>query len=1172
MAVKRLWNDGWEFCECPLDEKFYEIPTEVCFKPVDLPHDWMIYDTKNLYRNSIGWYHKAFSVSMEELKRRTALRFDGVYMDTTVFINGMRVYEWKYGYTTFEFDITKYLKEGLNDVWVRVVFRHCNSRWYSGAGIYRNVWLKTYEDEHILADGIYISTVPLNNNKFRVEMETEIHMGTDTGIKGRILRQSIYDPDKRLVATVSMPYGPGNSVRTVPATPDSEEALAFVQSITVENPLLWDIGRGNVYTLKTELIKNNKIIETEENRFGFRVMRFDAKEGFFLNGKNMKLNGVCEHHDFGCLGAAFNKDAMRRKFLILRSMGVNAVRTSHNPPAPELMELADELGFLVLSEAFDMWEMSKTPYDYGRFFKEWCERDVRSWVRRDRNCPSLLMWSIGNEIYDTQASEHGQEITKRLVKAVREHDPKKNAPITLGSNYMKWENGQACSKLVDVVGYNYGEALYDEHHKKYPEWIIYGSETSSILASRGIYHFPLERSVLSDEDEQCSALGNSITGWGARSYEDAIFNDRDAGYSLGQFLWSGFDYLGESTPYRTKNSYFGQLDTAGFPKDSYYIFRAEWTDYKESPMIHIFPYWDFNPGQIIDVQVCTNAPACELFFNGRSLGRRKINHRTDRKTVQHWKIPYEPGKLLAVAYDETGRIITSDRKESFGDTRSLAVKADKEVIRANGTDLLFLEVQALDEKGIPVENAKDRINVTVSGAGRLVGLDNGDSTDFDQYKGKSKRLFSGKLLAVIAAKTEPGDICVTLESVATGKTEYHFTAIPCEEKPEGIQATAENQDRQLVGSGSEMPDLTFGKDEVPVRKIELSFEGDNRLTPQNPSVKVRSRICPANATYKDLSWKILNESGIEIDYVNIEPEKDGVRITAKGDGNFRIRCTTRNGGRAVSVISELPLKAEGFGQAYINPYKDVPAGLCDVRKGGAMEGIEHGIGFTGNENGIIGYSHIDFGPYGSEEITVSIFANTDDPVYFKVWDGDPDKGGELLLDAKYHIRHEWMVFKDMTYKLTKRLTGKKAVYISSQDFFNLKSFVFKKEKKAFSVLNAADCNAVYGDAFAYNGSRIEKIGNNVLLEFDDMDFGDEGTDAMTICGSSPLEKSHIQIRFTHDGETNVQMVEFAGCKEYTEQTVPLDKVTGRCKVEFIFLPGSNFNLSWFRFYKRESKR
>lgn len=297
----------------------------------------------------------------------------------------------------------------------------------------------------------------------------------------------------------------------------------------------------------------------------------------------MRLNGACDHHDLGALGAAFHKEAMRRKFELMRSMGVNAVRTSHNMPAVELMELADEMGFLIVSEAFDMWEMAKNPYDYARFFKEWMEKDVRSWIRRDRNHPSVIMWSIGNEIPDTHADAHGQEITRRLVTAVRKWDYRNVAPITIGSNYMPWENARKCADIVKLAGYNYAEKYYEEHHQKYPDWVIYGSETSSVVQSRGIYHFPLERATLIEADEQCSALGNSTTSWAAKNTEYCIIMDRDTPYSCGQFIWTAIDYIGEPTPYQTKNSYFGQMDTAGFPKDSYYVFRSEWTDGKKIP-------------------------------------------------------------------------------------------------------------------------------------------------------------------------------------------------------------------------------------------------------------------------------------------------------------------------------------------------------------------------------------------------------------------------------------------------------------------------------------------------------------------------------------------------------------------------------------------------------------
>ena len=371
----------------------------------------------------------------------------------------------------------------------------------------------------------------------------------------------------------------------------------------------------------------------------------DPDKGLILNGRKIKLFGVCEHHDLGALGSAFNKEALRRRFKILKDMGVNAIRTFHNMPDPQFMDLADEMGFLIASEAFDMWERSKTTYDYARFFKEWSHKDVMSWITRNRNHPSLLMWSIGNEIYYTHADVRGQEITKMLMEYVKEFDPNENAKVTIGSNFMPWENAKKCVDIVKIAGYNYSEKYYEEHHEKHHEkhkdWIIYGSEAASVVQSRGIYHFPFEKSILADDDEQCSVLGNSTTSWGAKSPERCITDDRYAEFSLGQFIWTGFDYIGEPTPYHTKNSYFGQIDTATFKKDSYYIYQSEWTDYRKKPMIHILPYWDFSENQIVDVRVCSNAPKIELKLNGKVIGKYNIDHKKGKDLVGWWKIPYK---------------------------------------------------------------------------------------------------------------------------------------------------------------------------------------------------------------------------------------------------------------------------------------------------------------------------------------------------------------------------------------------------------------------------------------------------------------------------------------------------------------------------------------------------
>ncbi|MBO5281624.1 MAG: DUF4982 domain-containing protein, partial [Lachnospiraceae bacterium] len=340
---------------------------------------------------------------------------------------------------------------------------------------------------------------------------------------------------------------------------------------------------------------------------------------------------------------------------------------------------------------------------------------------------------------------------------VRAHDPKENARITIGSNFMPWEGAQNCADIVKVAGYNYGEKYYARHHQEHPDWIIYGSETASVVQSRGVYRFPLQQSVLADEDEQCSALGNSSTSWGARSVEACIADDRDADFTFGQFLWTGFDYIGEPTPYHTKNSYFGYIDTAGFPKDAYYLFQAEWTSAQEHPMVHLYPYWDWNPGQLIDVRACTNGESVELFVNGRSQGRQHIDHERGRKLQGDWQVPYEPGEILAVAYDKKGREIARESRHSFGEGRALTLTADREELSGNGEDLCFITIGVVDEHGYPVENAMNYVELSLEGEGRLLGMDNGDSTDYDAYKGSVRKLFNGKLLAVVAAKAVPAE-------------------------------------------------------------------------------------------------------------------------------------------------------------------------------------------------------------------------------------------------------------------------------------------------------------------------------------------------------------------------------------------------------------------------------
>ena len=1148
MSVKILFCDNWEFSKNPIGTEYEDAKD---FKRVDIPHDWLIYDTKNLYETSTGWYRKKLDYAKSE--ERVALRFEGVYMDSHVYVNGTLAGEWKYGYSTFEFDITELLKEGENLITVRVDYREPNSRWYSGAGIYRRVWLKTYPACHLVTDGIYIST-DING---RITVTTEAARPEGIPAAELSVRHSIVDGEK-VLAQVE---------RSCPAFDKSrmprmilQEGFAYsvnTDYLQIENPVLWDIENPKCYTCVTELLRNGEVIDKEENRFGFKKAEFTTDRGFFLNGRHVKLHGCCEHHDLGSLGAAVNRTAIVRKLKMLKVMGVNAIRTSHNMPAVELMELADEMGFLILSEGFDMWEMPKTTYDYARFFPAWVDKDVASWVRRDRNHPSLIGWSIGNEIYDTHVSERGQEVTSLLLGLVREHDPRGNGYVTIGSNFMQSENAQKCADIVKLAGYNYAERLYEEQHEAHPDWMIYGSETASVIQSRGIYHFPLSQSMLANDDEQCSSLGNCTTGWGAKNTEYCIIKDRDAEYCAGQFIWTGFDYIGEPTPYSTKNSYFGQIDTAGFPKDSAYVFRAEWTDYKKSPFVHIFPYWDFNEGEDIDVRVTSNAPRVKLFFNGEEVSEKEINHLHGQELTLNVILPYRRGELCAVAYDENGVEIAHDCKKSFGDTAEIRLTPDKTELSADGTDLAFVDISAYDEAGEFVANANNRVFVSVSGAGRLVGLDNGDSTDFEQYKGTSRRLFSGKLLAVIAAKTEAGKVEVKVSSKGLPENRLTLRAVPAQVQ-EGISAMEENAERE-----ADCPDAFR---DVPVRKIELT--GENTVfTDQRREMQFKTIIRPANASYAgEIEYRITTVLGIASNLAEITSvDKDMVTVHCLGDGEFYLRALCKNGTDKYHIISTLKLRGEGIGSASFNPYELVLGGLHTIASDNIGNGIQHGAKFAW-ESSWLGFENVDFGKVGSDTVTFPIFANCANAVGIRVYDGIPGQGGELIGDFSYQKKSIWLTYIPETYKLSKVLKGMHTIVLESSDGYDIHGFCFEKRAKEFAEIAAVDNDSIYGDKFKVEEDAVTGIGNNVLLEFGEFDFSEASPAKLVITGKSALPKNSINVIVKGDTENRIT-VEFEGAAEYTEREFAMEGIKGKCNISFVFLPGSDFDFKSFRFVK-----
>jgi len=1148
---KLLFNDGWEFAKSSLD---VDDPSGLDFQPVDLPHDWLIWDTLNLYENSIGWYRR--KLVLPAIPEHVLLYFEGVYMDSSVYVNGKLVGEWKYGYTSFEHEITAALVPGQNEVLVKVVHQAPNSRWYSGAGIYRNVWLKLRGKNYIETDGIYVSIKP-EQGRWRVEIDTELSLSEDLE-----LIHTIYDQERVVAASSSIIKAGAQA-----------EASSFMDSQVVEvvDPHVWSPDSPYLYRLVTKLrlVDDGRIMEAVAQNIGFREIVLDPDNGLMVNGKKMKLNGVCEHHDLGALGAAFNRVALERRFRILKEMGVNAIRTAHNPPAPDLMDLADEMGFFVMNEAFDMWERRKTKYDYARFFPEWVRHDVRSWIRRDRNHPSLLLWSIGNEIYDTHVDSRGQELTRMLRDLVQEHDPKGNAPITIGSNYMWWENAQKCADILKIAGYNYAERLYHEHHRMYPDWVIFGSETSSVVQSRGVYKFPFEQPILTDDDEQCSALGNSSVSWGARSAETCIIAERDAPFSLGQFLWSGFDYIGEPTPYHTKNCYFGQIDTATFPKDSFYIYQAAWTDYKSRPMIHIFPYWDFNPGQLIDVRVCSNAPRIELQLNGETIGTLDIDHEHGTQLVGCWKVPYTPGVLKALAYDEHGNVIAEAERRTFGEARRIRLRPDKYRLKANGVDLIFVEITVEDADGNVVENAANRMEVTVTGVGRLVGLDNGDSTDFDQYKGSSRRLFNGKLMAIVAAKLEPGMIRMEVASQGLPTEVIEFEAVPVEDwEKAGVSALMENR---------ALPCVTGSAAEIPVRKIELRCVGSEHnspaqcgfgrvLTKDNPVVVVEARLYPEDASYRELEWRVVNDLKIPVPFAEIEAEGLLAEVRAIADGKFRVRCLSKNGTDKPRLISELEFEATGLGALAVNPYEFVSAGLHDYAEGGIGSGNEQGVATGRLTRSVIGFRNVDFGRDGSDTITIPIFAMSNEPQRIEVWSGIPGADSSCLLgDLIYHKPMKWNVYQAETYKLSRRLRGVHDLYFVVYDRMHIKGFEFAPLPRAFAVNRIVEYDKIYGDDFTIEADAITGIGNNVSIVFTDMDFGDAGARKLVVYGRAPHGNNSIHVQFSGAGGDKRQIIEFPASKEYQELSFVLEPVKGKQTVTFIFMPGSYFDFGWFKF-------
>lgn len=760
------------------------------WRALNVPHDWAIegeFSKDNpsgtgggALPGGIGWYRKHFTLASLGLDgladdERFLIRFDGVYMNSTVWLNGHELGTRPYGYISFEYDMTPYInKEGDNVLAVRVDNSdQPNSRWYSGCGIFRSVFVTAVNPVHIVPWDTYVLAATDTSKAYTYSMvdslvvTVENNASVDAGTMG--LGVGFYDREGNMISWSEKPL-----------LALAGQRVTSSWHFSLPNVHRWSVDDPYLYTVRVQLVnEDSQIIDDYSFRIGFRDFRFDPATGFSLNGESMKMNGVCLHHDLGCLGSAVNRRAIQRQLEILRGMGVNAVRCSHNPPSVELLDLCDEMGFVVMDEAFDMWYRRKTERDYARFFTEWHERDLSDLVRRDRNHPSVVMWSIGNEVLEQwgDASADGlsleeanmilnagheftepvdtglnfnQRLTRHLCDIVRHLDPSR--PITAGCNAADTRNNLFCEGGVDIIGFNYHEYSFPQVPEWFPGRPFIISESVSALQTRGYYVMPSDSVIVapsrwdrpySDPTFMCSAYDNSHAPWSS-THECNLHYYNDLPFIGGQFIWSGFDYIGEPTPYGwpARSSYFGVVDLAGFPKDVYYLYQSEWTD---GPMLHVFPHWNWEPGQQVDLWAYFNqADEAELFVNGVSKGVRTKGK--DFHTM--WRVPFEPGEVCVVTRRD-GEEVLSETIRTAGEPAALRLTADRKVLMADGRDLSFITVDVVDADGNLCPLADNLVQFEVSGPAFIAGVDNGCQTSMESFKAPLRQAFHGKCLVVV---------------------------------------------------------------------------------------------------------------------------------------------------------------------------------------------------------------------------------------------------------------------------------------------------------------------------------------------------------------------------------------------------------------------------------------
>ena len=689
-----------------------------------------------------GWYRKIFKVPENVKGKRASIEFDGVYMNSDVWLNGVHLGNRPYGYSSFQYELTQYLKFGdeKNVLAVRADVQQPCSRWYSGAGIYRHVRLTITDPVHIAQWGTYVTTPEVSENEATVRVETKIQ--NQSGSAQQVMLETIVLDD------IGTKVIKGSSILTVKA----DSISTFEQFLKVPKPKLWSLENPRLYRIESNVRTNDRTVDASITPFGIRTFEFTVDKGFFLNGKHVTIKGVCEHHDQGSLGAAVHKRAIERQLEILKTMGCNAIRTSHNPPDPALLDLCDRMGFLVMDESFDEWKQSKTMFGYGRFFDEWSERDLTDMIHRDRNHPSIILWSIGNEIPE-QENANAYEMSKRLVDICHKEDSTR--PVTSACNLAEAADKNGFSKPLDVFGINYQLPLYGMFKGKAK---LVGSETASAVSTRGEYNLILENgtpSIKRQLNNQCSSYDDST----AQSYLKAMKN---APWFAGEFVWTGFDYIGEPSPFPwpSASSYFGMVDLCGFPKDRYYLYQSQWTD---KPMVHILPHWNWQgfEGQEIPVWCYSNCESVELFLNGKSIGEKKFSDTKDLHLV--WKVPYTAGTLKAIAKNK-GKTVCTDEVQTAGAQARIILSPDRIKINADGDDLSNIKIEIVDKDGRVCPNADNLVKFKIEGMGIIAGVGNGNAASHESFKANERKAFHGLCLAIVQSKRIQGTIRLSAES------------------------------------------------------------------------------------------------------------------------------------------------------------------------------------------------------------------------------------------------------------------------------------------------------------------------------------------------------------------------------------------------------------------------